>query len=174
MADLNPSSAKTRTRQRQEAARQRRKKAYLNWLAGYKLREIAEMLHYNSEQAVHEAIKSYRSEADRKTRTEARLYVLETLDALKTRVWPSAAQGDVRAVDSIVKLTRLYAELQDLFAPRRLEHTGADGGPIQFAQLSEKELDDLLAGLFAQVAARAERNGGSGAGGAGAAGGAAA
>lgn len=170
----DPTPSKARHRAKREQAEQKRQKAYLHFLAGYKLREIADMVGYSSRQAVWSAIQSYREHEQQMTRNEARLYVIEVLQALKTRAWPQAANGDLQAINTIAKLERLHSEIAGLFAPRQVEHSGPEGGPIELKQLqslSEKELDDLLAGLFAQVAARAEGAGGGSAGGAGAAGG---
>ena len=168
--------AKARARARQEAAKQNREKAYRLWLAGYKYREIAEQCGYRSKQVAEYNVRSYRGQENRETRLEARYHVIEILEALRTRIWPAAANGDVRAIDSIVKMLRLESDIAGLFAPRQMEHSGPDGGPItidQLSRMSERELNDLLSGLFARASTAGAGTGGAPADGAGAASGAA-
>jgi len=96
----------------------------------------------------------------------------ETHDAEGRRTGLTRAQMLIRTMlikspsDRIALLEYAFGKM-----PQAFQHSGPDGGPIQFAQLSERELDDLLAGLFAQVAARSEGAGGATPGGEGAAGG---
>src|SRR3990172_2780046 len=96
----------------------------------------------------------------------------ETHDAEGRRLGLTRAQMLIRTMlikspsDRIALLEYAFGKM-----PQAFQHSGPDGGQIQFAQLSERELDDLLAGLFAQVAARAEGAGGAVTRGEGAAGG---
>src|SRR3990172_4577436 len=96
----------------------------------------------------------------------------ETHDAEGRRTGLTRAQMLIRTMlikspsDRIALLEYAFGKM-----PQAFQHSGPDGGQIQFAQLSERELDDLLAGLFAQVAARSEGAGGATPGGEGAAGG---
>lgn len=60
---------------------------------------------------------------------------------------------------------------------KHFEHSGPDGGPItieQLSRMSERELNDLLSGLFARASTSGAGTGGAPAGGEGAPGGAAA
>jgi hypothetical protein len=55
----------------------------------------------------------------------------ERLNRLLAGLWNQAAQGDVSAVDRVLKIMERQARLHGLDAPTKTEVTGADGGAVQ-------------------------------------------
>src|SRR3990172_8486749 len=164
-------STKGRRERRMYEAAQKRRRALELRMAGNIYEDIAQAVGYKSRSAAKNAIKSALRAIDREPAADVKALELERLDKILTALWGLVGTGDVQAIDRVIRVMHQRAQYLGLYAPKQLEHSGPDGGPIQFAQLSEKELDDLLAGLFAQVAARAEGAGGAVTRGEGAAGG---
>ena len=165
-----PITAKGRRERRQYEAALKRQRALELRMGGYTYQQCADATGYKSRGAAKAAIKSALKAIDREAAEEVREMELARIEKMRTVLWPLVGKADLNAIDRDLKLSRYYAELQGLLR-QKIEHSGPDGGPIQFSQLSEKEIDDLLAGLFAQVAARAEGTSSGAPGGEGAAGG---
>ncbi len=71
----------------------------------------------------------------------------DRLLALKT-IFDSHADKDARvAISAIAEANKM----QGSYAPVRREHSGPNGGPIEYANLSEEEIDARLAALASGV-----------------------
>lgn len=68
----------------------------------------------------------------------------ERLDALLEAVWPDARTGDVRAIDTVLKLMDRRAKLNGLDMPVKSEVSGPDGGSIPLGG-TLAELNALIA-----------------------------
>ncbi|TBE67438.1 hypothetical protein [Rhizobium ruizarguesonis] len=67
----------------------------------------------------------------------------DRLSALKS-IFDASAKGDPRvAISAIAEANRM----QGSYAPAKREITGANGGPIEYANLTEEEIDARIAAL---------------------------
>ena len=125
---------------------ERRRKALELRKAGANYQQIADRLGLANKsmawQAVHAAIRDIVREP-----AEAVLTIeLARLDALLLGVWTAAKAGDVRAIDRALRIMERRSAYLGLDAPKRTEHTGKDGGPIELdlSKLTEAQIDRLL------------------------------
>lgn len=81
----------------------------------------------------------------------------ERLNRLMAGLWNSAAQGDVAAVDRVLKIMERQARLHGLDAPTRTEVTGADGGAVQVGvQVTDSEREAAIQSVISFRADKAE------------------
>lgn len=77
---------------------------------------------------------------------------LERLDAALLAIWPGVVNGDVSKIDRLLRILQRRARMLGLDAPKKIEASGPDGGPIevglgvdetrrQIAQILEKYCD---------------------------------
>lgn len=79
------------------------------------------------------------------------------LDGLWLGVWPKAKTGDVQAIRAAVAIMDRRAAYLGLDAPRRSEHTGANGGPIPMVDLGSLNDEQLKRfGLHGDITALAQ------------------
>lgn len=81
------------------------------------------------------------------TKEEAREIVeleLLRLDDLLTTCWEEAKEGNMQAVDRVLKIMERRERYLGLDAPKKTQITGADGGPVKL-DLSSMSLDELEA-----------------------------
>lgn len=77
---------------------------------------------------------------------------ISRLDGMLAALWPKAKNGDVAAVDRVLKISERKAKLLGIEAPVRIETTGKDGKAIEVSstqtidpsKLSSQTLQDLL------------------------------
>jgi hypothetical protein len=85
------------------------------------------------------------NERNLESATELRALETQRLDELQQAIWEQAAGGDLKAIDRILRIMERRAKLLGLDGPQRIEHAGAEGGPIQhewdFSGLSDEELE---------------------------------
>jgi len=130
---------------------ERRAKCLELALRGFTSRQIGEVLHL-SHTAVNNHLKRARAALAQQTlasaqelvaSADARLdYGLQKLDPVltQTRNLPAIPA----AVNALVAIERRRAQMHGYDAAQRLEHTGADGGPIPVAVAPELTLADYL------------------------------
>ncbi|MFI1161375.1 hypothetical protein [Streptomyces sioyaensis] len=68
----------------------------------------------------------------------------ERLDALLEAVWAEAQAGELRAVETVLKLMDRRAKLNGLDSPIRTELSGPDGGAVPLGNGSLAELNKLI------------------------------
>jgi hypothetical protein len=116
---------------------------------------IAGSLGYASPNGAYKAIHTALRAVLREPAEELRTLEVERLDALLDGLWKKAASGDTWSVDRALKIMERRANLLGLDAPKKIENTGKDGGPIRheiagpdYSNLTLKEqfeLDQMLA-----------------------------
>lgn len=129
-------------------------------LAGATYEEIGEQLEM-SESGAYRLVR--RCLARERARTEEDAETLRQIDLMRVErailaLWTMVKAGNLGAIDRLLRCLDIRAKYLGLYAPARTEHTGKDGGPMQyehqFAHLSDTELDDAIA--VAQAVERGE------------------
>jgi hypothetical protein len=126
----------------------RRAQAIALRLAGMDFDTIAERLDYSSRGAASKDI--WRAvDANRIEEAQAVENLREVegarLDRLQAAVWAKAIKGDLKAVETVLKVIAQRARLFGLDAPVRTELTGPNGGAVPLAAGTLKELNELIA-----------------------------
>lgn len=84
-------------------------------LAGYPWKIVAEQVGYANDQVAIVEVRAYLQKAslqmDEQRKAEALAMELDRLDTLQAALWPAAMGGDVRAVDSALRVMTLRAKL---------------------------------------------------------------
>lgn len=84
-------------------------------MAGYPWKVVAEQVGYANDQTAIVEVRAYLQRAalemDDQRRAEALAMELDRLDTLQAAVWPAALGGDVKAVDSALRVMSLRAKL---------------------------------------------------------------
>lgn len=94
----------------------------------------------------NESIVKRVGEIQARTSEKAEWSAADRLLALKS-IFDATAETDPRvAISAIAEANKM----QGSHAPSRQEHTGRGGGPIQYADMTEEEIDARLAALTAQ------------------------
>jgi hypothetical protein len=131
----------------QAATAKRRAQAIALRLAGMNDDTIAERLGYASRQAaskdIHRALEANRLEEQQQVET-LRYVEGQRLDRLQAAVWAKAAKGDLKAVETVLKVMAQRTRLFGLDAPVRAEVSGPGGGAVQVGAVSIAELRDLI------------------------------
>jgi hypothetical protein len=81
---------------------------------------------------------------------QARQIELQRCDAMTKALSKRVAKGDVRAILADLRVMDHLAKLTGIYAPTRLEHTGADGDPIE-VKLSDAELESEISRLVTML-----------------------
>lgn len=145
------------------AIEKRREKATKLRLAGWSMRDIAAHLKC-SLGTVHsdltEVLTRTSEKADDTTRRE-RAVTLARLDVATKGIWAGIENGDVEAVDRLVKIEARRAKMLGFDAPSRQEHTGPEGGPIPITAVESlgTKLDGLRKRLAGGAASEPAANG---------------
>lgn len=134
---------------------ERRARAIALRLAGLEYQAIADRLGYSSRQAarvdVERALQANLAEESRQADL-LRQVELQRLDRLQAAAWPAAAAGDLRAIDTVLKVVDRRCKLLGLDAPIRAEVLTIDAIEANIArltaQLAENDgpADDVDAG----------------------------
>ncbi len=119
--------------------------------AGHGYQEIADILgvsigaaHGYVEQAMTDARDQIKADA-----AEIKAEEISRLDGMLLGLWDFAKEGDVQAIDRVLKIMERRAKLLGLDAPVRVGHGGdADAPPISLQEiksLSDADLERLIA-----------------------------
>lgn len=127
---------------------QRRAQAIALRLAGLDFDTIAERLDYASRGAATKdfwrAVEANRLE-EKQAVDNLREVEGARLDRLQAAVWSKAVKGDLKAVETVIKLIAQRSRLFGLDAPVRAEISGPDGGAVPLGASSLAELNQLIA-----------------------------
>ena len=85
---------------------------------------------------------------------------LKELDELQGAVWPAAIQGNVKAVQTALKILESRRRLLGLDAPEKREISGPDGEPIEIDEritLTQQERDSRIIAIIEAAQARASQ-----------------
>lgn len=125
----------------------RRGKAIALRLAGMDWQTIADRLDYASRAAacvdVNRALEANLAEQSQAADT-LREVESQRLDRLQAAAWPSAVKGDLKAIETVLKVIDRRVKLQGLDMPLRAELSGPDGGPMQLQHANLAKLYDLI------------------------------
>lgn len=129
------------------ATAQRRAQAIALRLAGMDYQTIAERLGYADRGAASKDV--YRAleanlEAEAAAAATLRELEVQRLDRMQAAAWAKAAKGDLKAIETVLKIIDRRARLLGLDRPARTEITGADGGPLQIEAVDLAELERLI------------------------------
>ncbi|MDX3165849.1 hypothetical protein PV516_18865 [Streptomyces scabiei] len=129
------------------ATAKRRSQAIALRLAGMDYQTIAERLDYADRGAaskdVHRALEA-NLEAESAAAATLRELEVQRLDRMQAAAWAKAAKGDLKAIETVLKVIDRRARLLGLDRPIRTEITGADGGPLQVEAVDLAELERLI------------------------------
>lgn len=132
----------------QATTAKRRAQAIALRLAGMDFETIADRLNYANRQAAtrdfHRAIAAARLE-ERQAVENLREVEGQRLDRLQAAVWAKAIKGDLKAVETVLKVIAQRSRLLGLDAPVKTELTGPGGGPMQIGTVTAAELNRLIA-----------------------------
>jgi hypothetical protein len=125
----------------------RRAQAIALRLAGMDYQTIADRLDYSSRGAaskdVHRALEE-NLEAESAAAQTLRELEVQRLDRMQAAAWAKAAKGDLKAIETVLKVIDRRCRLLGLDKPARAEITGADGGPLQVETVDLAELEALI------------------------------
>lgn len=107
---------------------------------------IADQLGYAGRSGAWNAVRAALDRALVEPAREQRIIADQRLDLLLQRVLPAVLQGDLDQVRNVLAIEKRRADLWGLDAPKGVEVTGADGGPI------ETDVGQLLRQRLAEIA----------------------
>lgn len=135
------------TKAKQAKVAERRAKAITLRLAGMDWQTIADRLEYSSRgaacQDVARALEANLAEQSQAADTLREVETLR-LDRLQAAAWPAAVKGDLKAIETVLKVIDRRVKLQGLDMPLRAELSGLDGGPMQLQHANLAKLYDLI------------------------------
>lgn len=91
---------------------------------------------------------------------EWRTLQLQRCEDMILGLWARARGGDTEAIGATVKVMRHQADLLGLDAPKRIETSGIDGGPIEIDEritVSQAERDERILAIIDAARARLDR-----------------
>lgn len=119
---------------------QRMKKALEFRAQGLSYDGIADECGFANAKAAKDAVWKCMEETLRDTADQTRKMEGRRLDSLMMPFWKKAtADADKAAALVCLRIMERRAKLFGLDAPQKMEHAGADGGPIQFADMTEDQ-----------------------------------
>jgi hypothetical protein len=126
----------------------RRAQAITLRIAGMDWQSIADRLGYNSRGAACQDV-TRALEANLKEQSQAVdvLRDVETLrlDRLQAAAWPAAVRGDLKSIETVLKVIDRRVKLLGLDMPVRTELTGAGGGPLALSTADPDQLAAIIA-----------------------------
>lgn len=138
---MPPSKAKT------ASVAKRRADAIKLRLAGVDFETIAERLGYASRGAaskdVCRAFDAYRAEEEAVIETWREVEG-QRLDRLQAAAWPAAAKGDLKAIETVLKVIAQRSKLLGLDMPIKTEVSGPDGSAVRLTTVTGDELSRLI------------------------------
>jgi hypothetical protein len=125
----------------------RRAQAIALRMAGMDYATIAERLDYASPQAaskdLYRAMRSYREEEESKVE-EWRQLESQRLDRLQAAAWGKALKGDLKAIETVLKVISQRSKLLGLDMPLRAEVSGPNGGAVPVGPVGIAQLRELI------------------------------
>lgn len=141
---------------RRLAAHQRQLRALELRLAGVTYQQIADELAYAGRQGAYKAVESALKLTLQEPAEALRRLSSERLDRATLAIWRAVSAGDLRAIETMLRIEARRARLLGLDAPARSELSGPEGGPIELAAVAQQAREHLTAKLDAIAAARQE------------------
>jgi hypothetical protein len=111
----------SRTSERRLVAHDRHLRALELRRDGKTFPEIAYELGYSAVSSAYEAVMTALKDTLREPAEEVRKLELDRLDAMLNAIWPQALSGDLKAIDSVLRLMDRRARYLGLDAPVRVD-----------------------------------------------------
>ena len=151
--------ATSKTAAERITAKQKRAQALSLRLAGATLESIGNQLGVTP-QRVHQYVTQELNRLAAMTQADAgaiRQAELERLDKAQISIWVSVTNGNLQAIDRLIKIIETRSKLTGSFAPQKVAPTDPGGQqPYQPNDgIKESELDARIAELVAQESSRA-------------------
>ena len=99
--------------------------------AGASYEQIAKQLGYRDGAGAFKLIKNAIAAIPKEEVEAVRELELSRCDTMLMGIWGKAKEGDLDAIDRVLRIQKRRAEYLGLDAPKKQEHTGAEGGPIE-------------------------------------------
>lgn len=132
---------------RNEIELQRRDEALRLRMGGYTYRQIAEVMDV-SDNAVRNLITRALESAPNEKALHQRAIENARLDRLQAAVWKDAINGDVKAIDAVLRISRRRAEMNGLDAPKKIDIRASVRHDVANAV---KELHEVILGEVIEV-----------------------
>ncbi|MDJ0465009.1 hypothetical protein [Streptomyces sp. H27-C3] len=111
-------------------------------LSGTDFQEIADELGYPDRASAAAVFADALHDADHLEPAVRHQAEAHTLDELQDAIWPTALDGDLDAIETVLRLSERRSRLLGLDAPLRLEVAVA---PVDAASVTSAEFEELLA-----------------------------
>ena len=130
-------------------------------MAGRTWQEIADSVGYKSHSGAIAAVESALQRTLQPSASEYRALTLERLTKVLQVHWPLMLQADAVSTRLCLQVIGDIRQLMGIDSPARVEHTGADGAPIQHEvmTLDVGDIAEALSVLRDSGAVRVEANG---------------
>ena len=153
--------AESRLSPRRIAAAQKQRQAVELRMAGRTWEEIADALGYANHSGAIAAVRTALAKSLEEPSAEFRALTLERLTKILQTHWPDMVRGEIPAANICLKTLKDMRDLMGVDMPSRIEHTGADGAPIQHevVTIDIGDIKDALATLQDVGAIRMGTNG---------------
>lgn len=119
-------------------AAERTRKALALRRAGASYEQIAKELGLSNKSAAHKMVKRGIESIPREAAEDVRELELSRLDTMSRALWEKAAKGDGFAIERMLKIMKRRAEYLGLDAPKKQEHSGPEGGPIDISSAGDR------------------------------------
>lgn len=120
-------------------------------LQGHTFAEIGEFMKLKTTRA-YELVSMGLRDTIAEPSEDVRAMELRRLDKLQSAYFANAVTGDIKSADLALKIMAHRANLMGLGAPKKLEHTGKDGKPIEHeAKIDADAARSALAEAFAKA-----------------------
>jgi hypothetical protein len=120
--------------------------------AGATYQAIAEQLGYAHARGAHKAVASALKATLREVADDVRELEIQRLDAALLAIWRRVQAGDYAAIDRLLGIINSRAKLTGIFAPKKLDYTGAYMTPEGAIVISPEEQQAIAAKFDAKIA----------------------
>ena len=103
--------------------------------AGATWQQIADRGIYADKATAYNAVMRLIEATQTEVGEDLRTVMNARFDAALLAIWPRVQQGELEAIDRMLKIEAQRAKLYGIEAPTRTEITGADGGPIDIVTI---------------------------------------
>ncbi len=124
--------------ERKAATAEKQRRALALRRGGATYDQISKELGYAGASRAYNLVKDAIAAIPREEAIEVREMELQRLDVMLVALWPKARAGHAESVDRILRIMKRRAEYLGLDAPKKQEHSGPDGGPIELDAAGER------------------------------------
>jgi hypothetical protein len=140
MASTNQGGSPSPNSPRRISAAEKQARALELRKAGYTLVQIADKLGYASDAGVRKAIRTALEKTVKQPAEEVRLLIQARNDEMLKAVYPRAKDGDLEAVDRVIKINRETAAINGLISAKVKVGQDPDADPVGVAVNAKVEV----------------------------------